>query len=273
MFYGSNTQTKTLSFTSGKGGVGKTTVLANVALQFARHGRKVLIFDGDLGMANVDILFGVKTTGSLHEVISGQKDVSEILTEVASNVFLLPGGNGVLDYNRLNIFERRALLDSVSQLQMKFDYLLIDTAPGISDNVLYLNAAAQLVNVIITPDPASLTDAYALIKVLNSEYKESRFNIICNQVRDEVEGVGLFNRFNDVVARFLNVSLDFVGSVPADNELRRANQAQRLILRHDVNSPSAIALTQLANRLHFKSQKTQQKGGLQFFWEQVVGVA
>jgi flagellar biosynthesis protein FlhG len=265
--------TKTISITSGKGGVGKTSITSNLALRLSQTGNKVLIFDGDLGMANVDILYGVKTMGSIYDVIQGTRSINEILVEVAKDVFLIPGGSGVLEFNNLNGFQRRAMIEAVGELPQDFDYMLIDTAPGIAENVLYLNAAAQTISVVITPDPASLADSYALIKVLHQKYKENRFAIICNQVRDEMEGVGLYQRFNDVVNKFLYIGLDYMGSVPMDPALRKATQMNRLILRHDTSCESSKAIRNICAQIESSARKTVTKGGLQMFWEQVVGVA
>lgn len=268
-----NSGTRTISITSGKGGVGKTTLTANLALRLSQLGHKVLIFDGDLGMANVDILYGVKTEGSIHDVIEGTRSIEEVLVEVAKDVFLIPGGSGILEFNHMNHFQRRSMIQAVSHLPQDFDYLLIDTAPGIAENVLYLNAAAQSISVVITPDPASLADSYALIKVLHQKYKENKFSIICNQVKDEVEGAGLYQRFNDVVNKFLYIGLDYWGSVPMDTSLRKATQMNRLIMRHDAASESAKAIKNLCLQLESAQRTSVPKGGLQMFWEQVVGVA
>ncbi len=262
---------RTISVTSGKGGVGKTTMISNLAVALSNTGKKVLIFDGDLGMANVDILFGTKSKGSIWDVINGQKGVEDILTNLAPGIDLIPGGSGVSELSRLNPFQRRALIDCMSELDIRYDFLLIDTAPGLSDNVLYLNSAAQSVVVVVTPDAASITDAYALIKVLHTEYKEQKFTIICNQVRDEFEGLSLFKKFNEVVGRFLNISLDYLGSVPADSAVRRSTQSQKVLLQHDPQCPSALAIQGLGKKLE-KSLTVQdvRKSGMQYFWEQVV---
>lgn len=269
----SRKKTRTVSITSGKGGVGKTTMVANMAYALAARGNRVLVFDGDLGMANIDIMFGVKSEYSIMNVLQGDKEINEVVTQLAPNISLIPGGSGVVELNRLNAFERRSLVDAVSSLNYQYDYLLIDTAPGIADNVLYLNSAAQVSAVVITPDPASLADSYALIKVLNKEYKESKFSIICNQVRDEAEGLSLFNRFNDVVNRFLYIGLDYWGSVAQDQLFRRSTQNQRLILKHEPTSDAAKNLLKISNKLENAVRNQEDKSGLQFFWEQVVGVA
>jgi len=266
-------QTRTISVTSGKGGVGKTTLVSNLALSLAQRGKKVLILDGDLGMANVDILFGVRTEGNIHDIVAGRKEMRDILTEVSKDVFLIPGGSGVVEFNHLNHFERRAMMEAVSALPNMFDYLLIDTAPGIAENVLFLNSAAQTVSVVLTPDPASFADSYALIKVLHQKYKVQKFAIMCNQVRDEEEGLGIYKRFNDVVTRFLNVGLDYWGSVPNDVVLRKANQMQRLIVRQDATAESAKAIRELSLQIEKKSRNIEATGGMQMFWDQVVGFA
>ncbi len=266
-------RTRTISITSGKGGVGKTTLVANLALCLSQRGKKVLILDGDLGMANVDILFGVKTTGNIHDILAGRKEMKDILTEVSKDVYLIPGGSGVVEFNNMNHFERRAMVEAVSALPLGFDYLLIDTAPGIAENVLFLNSAAQTVSVVITPDPASFADAYALIKVLNKNYKVNHFSIVCNQVRDEQEGLQLYQRFNDVVNKFLYIGLDYWGSIPNDVVLRKAIQMQRLIVRQDAGAESAKALRQICNQVEKSTQQIETKGGMQMFWDQVVGFA
>lgn len=266
-------KTRTISITSGKGGVGKTTLVANLALSLSQRGKKVLILDGDLGMANVDILFGARTHGNIHDIISGQKEMKDILLEVSKDVFLIPGGSGVVEFNHLNHFERRALVDAVSSLPGGFDYLLVDTAPGIAENVLFLNSAAQTVSVVITPDPASFADAYALIKVLHSRYKVNHFAIICNQVRDQEEGMSLYKRFNDVVTRFLYIGLDYWGAVPNDSILKKAIQMQRLIVRQDPQSESSKAIRDLSQLIERKSRHIETTGGMQMFWDQVVGFA
>ncbi|KYG68426.1 flagellar biosynthesis switch protein [Bdellovibrio bacteriovorus] len=266
-------KTRTISITSGKGGVGKTTMVANLALTLSQKGKKVLILDGDLGMANVDIFFGVKPSGNIHDILAGRKEMKDILTEVSKDVFLIPGGSGVVEFNHMNHFERRAMVEAVSCLPLGFDYLLIDTAPGIAENVLFLNSAAQTVSVVITPDPSSFADAYALIKVLNKQYKVNHFSIICNQVRDEQEGLGLYQRFNDVVNRFLYIGLDYWGSVPNDVVLKKAVQQQRLIVRHDVGAESSKAIRQVCSQIEKSSKQVESTGGMQMFWDQVVGFA
>lgn len=264
---------KVISITSGKGGVGKTTMVTNLAMQLAAQGKRVLILDGDLGMANVDIMFNVRPQKGLQDVITGESQIKDVIVEVAKNVSLIPGGSGVYDLQNMTVFEKQALLNEVSTLGRDFDVMLVDTAPGIDDNVLWLNSAAQEICVIVTPDPASIADSYALIKVLNQRCRENRFSIVCNQVKDENDGKKLFAKLDAITQRFLYVSLDYKGSVPNDPILRQSIRSQELVSRTHPDSPSSRAFRGLAREIAGFEATTEVKGGLQFFWEQLVGVA
>jgi flagellar biosynthesis protein FlhG len=266
-------RTSVISITSGKGGVGKTTLVTNLALQLAREGQRVLILDGDLGMANVDLMFRVRPQFTIHDLITCRAGLEDVLVEVAKNVTLIPGGSGVFELQNLSPFEKQGLLDQVSQLGQSYDVMLIDTAPGIDDNVLYLNSAAQEICVVLTPDPASLADSYALIKVLHQRCRENRFSIICNQVKDEADGRKLFEKLDSVAAKFLYVSLDYLGSVPMDPALRAATRAQQLVTQVHPNSSSSLAISQLAQGFIGQEREQKCKGSLQFFWEQLVQLA
>lgn len=265
--------TKTLTITSGKGGVGKSTLVANMALWLGRRGNRVLLIDGDFSMANLDIMFGKRAYKSIYDIVSDQHTLSEVMLEVEQNVFLIPGGSGIRELTKMNDIQRRNFLDQVGELPGRFDYLIIDTAPGIDDNVLYLNSAVNEINVVLTPDPSSLADSYALIKVLNQSHKEERFSVICNMVKDEAEGLALFRRLSDVAAKFLCVSLDYKGCVPNDLALRAATKSQQLVVKIQPQAQSSLAIRAIAEKLKGSSDIEKTKGGIQFFWEQVFGVA
>ena len=266
-------RTRVISVTSGKGGVGKTSIVTNLAHQFAREGKRVLVLDGDLGMANVDIMFNVRPERTIHDIVSGEASITDVLIEVARNIVLIPGGSGIFELQNLSVFEKQALLDQVSALGSLYDVMLIDTAPGIDDNVLYLNSAAQEICVVVTPEPASIADSYALIKVLHQRCRENRFSIICNQVKDEADGTKLFERLDSVARKFLYVSLDYLGSIPSDPILRQATRSQQLVARSMPDAPSSRAISKLAQGLSGDQTSSECKGSLQFFWEQLVRLA
>ncbi|MBK8201863.1 MAG: MinD/ParA family protein [Bdellovibrionales bacterium] len=266
-------RTRTISITSGKGGVGKSTLVANLALSLSRSGQRILVLDGDLGMANLDILFGVSARNQLDRVLFEDIPISEALVSVGPNIDLIPGGSGIYELQRLPASMKQYLMDKINQLHTSYDLMFIDTAPGIDDNVLYLNSAAGEIVVVVTPDPASVTDAYALIKVLHSRCRENRFSILCNMVRDEKEGLQVFRRLSEVADRFLCVSLDYRGFVPADPNMAKATKLQQLVLDAEPRSPASQAIRGIGEKFSGFEHLSEAKGGIQFFWRQLVGVA
>ncbi len=266
-------QTKVISIASGKGGVGKTTITSQMALCLQDAGNRVLILDGDLGMANVEIMFGVRPTKHLGHVIGGECSVKDAICRLDKNIDLLPGGSGIYEMSKISTQAKAQLIDHVSELGSQYDYMLVDTAPGIEDHVLFLNSAAQQIVVVLTPDPSSLADSYALMKVLNNQYRETRFSVICNQVKDESHGKRLFSKINDITSRFLYVSLDYLGSIPHDKDLRQAIQSQKLIVRSNPQAVSSVSIGEIANKLNGYQTIDKCKGSLQFFWRQLLGVA
>ena len=269
--------TRTISVTSGKGGVGKTTLVCNLATELAKAGKRILILDGDLGMANADIMFGQRARLNIGHVLENRGPLEDILLDVAPNVQLIPGGSGVYELARLDPLRKRMLLDQVGRLHGAYDVMLIDTAPGIDDNVLYLNAAAQEILVVVTPDPGSLTDAYALIKVLNQRHRENKFSVVLNMVRDEVEARHVFQKLSEVASRFLCVGLEYRGFVPTDPNLRQATRQQQMVVESQSRCPASLAIRRLGENLvepgFHAGAGDGIKGGLQFFWSQAAGVA
>ena len=265
--------TRTMSFTSGKGGVGKSTITANVAHKLGEMGKKVLILDGDMSMANLDIMYRVKPKYTLEHVIRNERRLSETVVSVSRNIDLIPGGSGVYEMQHLDLAGRASIVNQIDELEKKYDYMLIDTAPGIDENVLYLNSAAQEICLVVTPDPASLTDSYALIKVLHQRKKENKFSIVCNQVRDEEEAKAIFNRLYDVSSRFLSVRLEYQGYIPTDVNVKKATKTQQLFSQSYPRSPSSFALGSMVKNMSCSNELPEFKGGIQFFWNQLVGVA
>lgn len=267
---------KILSVTSGKGGVGKTSIVSNMAYGLAKLGKKVLIFDGDLGMANVDIFFGVHPQKNLQNFFNGTS-LRECLTTVAHNIDLLAGGSGLYNLCQLNAFQRREILSHISEIKFMYDYLIIDTSPGLHDYVLHLNSVADECLVILTPDPSSFTDAYALIKVLHQKYKMQNFSIVCNQMQDEKSGAQLYLRFADVAQQFLPIRLKYKTTIPFDAQLKLSNQLQRLIIRQDANSLSSVAINRLCAEIVTQTQITGSRGstvkGLDSIFRPVSGHA
>lgn len=242
---------KLISMTSGKGGVGKTTMTCNLAVSLATSGYRVLILDGDIGMANVDIFFGVRAKKTIKDLLDGAP-INDCLTKLIQNVDLLAGGSGLHELMNMNSFERREIVQQIQSLHFKYDYVLIDTAPGLHDYVLHLNSVADECVVLITQDPSSIADAYALIKVMNSKYKINKFSVVCNLLSEE-SGEQLFDRFSQVVENFLSIRLKYLGAVPEDLVLRKSQRLQRLVMRQNVHSISQGIICEISNKLTLES--------------------
>lgn len=264
---------KLVSVTSGKGGVGKTTMTCNLAVSLAASGHRVLILDGDLGMANVDIFFGVRAKRTIKDLLDGV-EIDECITKLVQNVDLLAGGSGLQELIQMNSFERREIVQQVQSLHLKYDYVLIDTAPGLHDYVLHLNSVAEERVVLITQDPSSIADAYALIKVMNAKYKTNQFSVVCNLIAED-SGEQLFERFSQVVEKFLNVRLRYLGAVPDDVVLRKSQRMQRLVMRQNVHSVSQGIISEIGNKIVEQSynKNKDESEGLGAIFSQASGHA
>jgi flagellar biosynthesis protein FlhG len=262
---------RTLAVCSGKGGVGKTSVSINLSAALARAHKQVMLLDADLAMANADVLLGVKPQGNLSHVLSGEKSLREIICDAPAGIKLVPASSGVTRLANLTPAENAGLIHAFSELDDPLDLLIIDVAAGIADSVVMFTRAAQEVLVVVCDEPASLTDAYALIKVLSQEQRVTRFNVLCNQVPNSRRGEGLFKKLQGVCDRFLDVHLTHLGNVPADDYLRRAVQMQRPVVEAFPSSRSARAFREIASRLLKQRPVDQPWGGVEFFLERLVG--
>ncbi len=267
---GKDKATRVYSITSGKGGVGKTAVTANTAVALSRLGKKVLILDADLGLANIDVVFGLAPKYNLNHFFSGEQELSTILVEGPSGVKILPAGSGVQNFTRLDSLQKQRLLEGLDLMHNDFDFVLIDTEAGISENVTYFNTAAQEILVVTTPDPTAITDAYALMKLLSTQYHEKRFNLVVNQVQNDEEALDVYRKLTMVSNRYLDISIDFLGSIPADRQMIDAIRKQKVIVELYPSSRITSAFTQLANTLCSEQISCEPKGGIQFFWKRIL---
>lgn len=264
--------TRVYAITSGKGGVGKTAVVANMAVAMAKMGKKVLILDADLGLANIDVVFGLAPKYNLNHFFSGDYELPEILVEAPHGIMILPAGSGVQNFTRLNARQKLKLLDGLDSMHNDFDFVLIDTEAGISENVTYFNTAAQEILVVTTPDPTAITDAYALMKLLSTQYHEKAFNLVVNQVQNENEALDVYRKLTMVANRYLDISIDFLGSIPADKQMVEAIRKQRVMVDLFPSSKISSAFSQLASTICSEVPQATPKGGVQFFWKRLLDI-
>ena len=261
---------RVIAVTGGKGGVGKTSVSINLATGLAAAGRRVVLLDGDLGLANVDVLLGLSPRYTLAHVLSGERTLDEILVEAKQGFKIVPAASGAADLASMDGAGHLGLVQAFSGLATRVDALIIDTAAGISPGVLQFSQAAQHVLVVVTDEPASLTDAYALIKVLSRDYGVSRFRVVANMARGSGEGETLFKKFEKVTGRFLDVLLEYAGEVPDDEHVRRAIRVQRPVLDAYPGSPAGRAFKKLAACADTWPVPPGPRGNLEFFVERLV---
>ncbi len=259
-----------LAVTSGKGGVGKTNVSVNLATALARTGQQVMLMDADMAMANVDVLLGIHPKLNLSHVIDGTHSLQEVIVEGPGGIHVIPASSGVKKMAELGPRENAGLIHAFSELTMPLDTLIIDTAAGIADSVISFARAAREVLVVVCDEPASLTDAYAMIKVLSREHGVERFHVIANMTHTPDEGRKLFMKLASVCDRFLDVTLNFLGAVPFDEYLRKAVQRQQPVVDAYNASRAAQAFMQMAERVAKWPRPSGPDGRLEFFIERLV---
>jgi flagellar biosynthesis protein FlhG len=259
---------RVICVSSGKGGVGKTNIVTNLALNLAQAGKRVLVLDADLNLANVDILLGLTPRYNLHHVFSGEKSLEEVLVHGPAGLLILPASSGIMELADLSEQQRLYFLAEMEALGAEIDIMLIDTAAGINNNVIYFNLAAQERIIVLTPEPTSLTDAYALIKVLSGRHDVKRFRILVNLARSEKEALGVFRKISMVADRFLDsLALDYLGHVPYDSRLPQAVRQQRLLADLFPESLAGRSFTRLATRLAEEDPESRADGNIKFFWQ------
>ena len=262
---------KVISVTGGKGGVGKSNITVNLAISLAKKGQKVLIMDADLGLANVDIMLGIRARKNLSHLISGECTLEEIMLDGPDGIKIIPASSGTQQMAQLSEMEHAGLIRAFSSLTEQIDTLLVDTAAGIADNVISFAVASQDLLIVVCDEPTSITDAYALIKILSQDYGLFRFRVVANMVRTEKEGRDLFKKLSRVTDQFLDVALDFVGAIPFDENVRKAVRKQQALVNIYPSSPASLAINDIASKVLEWPVPQVAKGNIEFFMERMVG--
>lgn len=262
-------QPRVVCVTSGKGGVGKSNFTVNMAYALAKLGKKVLVLDADLNLANVDVLLGMTPKFNLHHMFTGEKSLQEVMVTGPGGIRILPGSSGIMELANLTENQKLYFLSEMEELNQQLDVMLIDTAAGINENVIYFNLAAQERIVLLTPEPTSLTDAYALIKVLSTRHDVKRFSIVVNQAESEREALAVFRQISLVCDQFLGtLSLDFLGYIPYDKKLIQAVRSQRLITDLFPDTAASQMIVKIARQFSNSRPTLTTDGNIKFFWPQ-----
>lgn len=261
---------KVISVTSGKGGVGKTHTTVNLGLALVKMGKRVLILDADLGLANVNILLGFKPAATINDLISGEAKLKDVIVSHPTGLDIIPASSGVTDLLDLDEEQRVTLLEAVEEFGSHYDYLLIDTAAGIGDTVMYFNLSAEEVLVVIGPEPTSITDAYALIKVLSTQHGLRDFSVVVNRAPVGNDGRAAFGQLSAVTSRFLQVSLNYRGSIADDSAVVDAVVKQKPYLELFPSAKCSRDISKLAEKIASDQGARAPKGGLQFFFKSLL---
>jgi len=264
---------RVIAVTGGKGGVGKTNVSINLAVSMSEMGKRVMILDADLGLANIDIALGLHPKYDLSHVLSGERSLKEVVLDGPAGVRVIPASSGIQKMAELSPAEHAGLINAFSEISDDIDVLVVDTAAGISDTVVSFSRAAQELVVVVCDEPASITDAYALIKLLNREYGVNRFRVLSNMVRSTQEGRDLYNKLYRVTDRYLDVMLNYMGSIPFDESLRKAVKNQKPVVQAFPRSSASQAFKNLAKKADNWPVPAGANGHLQFFVERLIQYA
>jgi len=259
-----------IAVASGKGGVGKTNVSVNMAVALAKSGLDTMLLDADLGLANVDVLLGLQPRANLANLLDGSLTLEEVIVSGPEGLKIVPAASGVARMADLSGTEHAGLIRAFGEISFPLDALVVDIAAGVSSDVISFTRAAQEVVVVVCDEPASITDAYALIKVLSRGYAVPRVHVLANMAQDEHEGRNLYRKLAKVCGRFLDVTLHFLGTVPYDPLLRRAVQRQQAVVEVFPGSPSAKAFKRIAQAVEAWPMPAGTRGHLEFFVERLV---
>ncbi len=259
---------KILAVTSGKGGVGKTNVVANLSVSLSEMGKKVVVLDADFGLANLDVLLGLTPRYHLGHVLFGNKSLTEIMVQGPKGIRIIPASSGLQRMSELTLAQRNHLVESFADLDGDADYFIIDTAAGISRNVIHFLLSSQKVIVVSAPEPTAIVDAYAVIKIILAEEHEKPIHVLINSAENREDAHEVFCQINSVVKRFLNREVDYLGHIERDSHVPQAVRSQMLVTHRFPNAPASQCFRELARRIAQQESPAEVSDGL--VWEKLL---
>lgn len=262
--------TRVFAITSGKGGVGKTNIVANLGYAFGSLGKEVLILDADMGLGNLDVLLGIAPKHNLSHVFSGEMFIEDIMEQGPGNLKILPASSGIQELTQLSTEQKMLILSELDSLVENVDILLIDTAAGISSNVMDFNVSAHEIIVVVSPEPTAITDAYALMKVLSLRYSERSCKLLVNMVSCEQEGLDVFHQLELVTHRFLDIEIDYLGCIFYDEKVTKGVKRQKLVSEIFPGAKASRCYLDVARKICESSPASRPKGNTNFFWHHLM---
>lgn len=265
---------KIITITSGKGGVGKSNMAVNLAIQFRKMGKRVIIFDADFGLANVEVMFGTVPKYNLSKLLDGEMRITDIITKGPEDIGFISGGSGIVGLNNLTKSQIDYLIANLSELNKLTDILIVDTGAGVSNQVLDFVLASPEVVLVTTPEPSSLTDSYSLVKALykSSEFMKNGTNIrlVANKVMSKEEGMAVYEKIKGVTSRFLDGDVKYLGMVPQDSSLEKAVRNQKIVSLVSPNAKSSRAFYEIAKELIDEKGNESYKWGISHFFNSFI---
>jgi len=262
---------RVIAITSGKGGVGKTYITANLAYILSRMKKKTLIFDADMALANIDVILGLSPKYNMHHVLLGEKSLPEVIVPGPGGIKILPAACGIKEMAELSKGQKLSLMDELNELNESFDFMFIDTAAGITGNVLYFNMAAKEIIVVVSPEPTSLTDAYALIKILYNGHAEKRIMLIVNMAKNSHEAREVFMKLSRATEHFLDLSIEYLGYIIHDEKVTDAVRQQKMFVEIYPYSQASKCLSSIARKICRDKPETYNLGSMKFFSRAIIG--
>ena len=257
-----------LAVTGGKGGVGKTCVAINLAIALADQQRKVMLLDADFGLSNIDVMLGLHARKNLNNVLNNDCGIEDIIMPGPHGIQIIPSASGVKEMANLSIQQYMGIIDSISECNLTFDYFIIDTAAGISNCVSLFTQLANNILIVVCDEPASIADAYALIKILSKNNSKLKFRVLCNMVESSSHGERLFSKLEKVSNRFLEVTLDYCGYIPNDEYLKKSTKRQSSVIDEYPTSRSSLGFTRLAREANSWPVDANVSGNIELFLAQ-----